>query len=493
MRIGSRERFATAVLLTVIALITLSVWQTFRTVESASGARRLAAEIASTLVNLRLVTFEHSLHTEERSRVQWVSISQRLDGLIERVRPGDAEEHRIVDDMREKRAQAKRLFAEVALAPGAQDGGARQQALEWRFRSQIFTRLFIVHQDNVTAAFRLMEIAADRSEAAQRRLLAAILFGLSIIAIAKIGVSWLIHRSVLAPVAELQHAAQRVAAGHWNVEFARRGNDEIGQLSRDLGKMTQTLRGSLGQVERSNRKLAALNKELEAFSYSVSHDLRSPLRSMDGFSLALLQDYGERLDEDGKDYLNRIRAACQRMGRLIDDLLGLSRVTRTELRVVEVNLSALAHEVAGALKGQDETRSTRWRVDENLTVRADRDLMRIALQNLLENAWKFTGRTPMATIHFGAREEGGQQVFFVADNGAGFDMAYAAKLFGAFQRLHHVDEFPGTGIGLAIVQRIVQRHGGRVWAQAQPGAGATFSFTLEVSGNDDRGQDDPAG
>ncbi|HEY1391750.1 MAG TPA: ATP-binding protein, partial [Methylibium sp.] len=246
-------------------------------------------------------------------------------------------------------------------------------------------------------------------------------------------------------------------------------------------------------IERKNEELAALNKEIEAFNYSVSHDLRAPLRSMDGFSLALLEDYGEQLDDEGKDSLNRIRAASQRMGRLIDELLGLSRVTRTELAIRAVDLSPIAREIAESLRRQSPQRQVQWVIDEGIVVQADRALMQIAMQNLLENAWKFTGKIENAVIRVGAVEHDGVMDCFVADNGVGFDMAYADRLFGAFQRLHHENEFSGTGIGLAIVQRILRRHEGRIWVHASPGHGATFFFSLKGQAHARTEQDHPAG
>ena len=228
--------------------------------------------------------------------------------------------------------------------------------------------------------------------------------------------------------------------------------------------------------------LATANSELESFSYSVSHDLRSPLRSIDGFAQALAEDYEQRLDDTGRDYLARIRAAAQRMGTLIDDLLSLSRVTRVELVRAPVDLTALATDIAARLREQNPGRAVLWRIEPAVTAEGDARLLRIALENLLGNAWKFTSKREGAIVEFGVEMLGdGRRAFCVRDNGAGFDMAHAAKLFGAFQRLHGVTEFAGTGIGLATVQRIVRRHGGRVWANASPGAGATFFFTLEAA------------
>jgi signal transduction histidine kinase len=234
----------------------------------------------------------------------------------------------------------------------------------------------------------------------------------------------------------------------------------------------------VSQLHERTTQLEATNKELEAFSYSVSHDLRSPLRSIDGFSLALLEDYGERLDATGQDYLQRVRAATQRMGQLIDDLLSLARVSRSELHHEHVDFSALTAAIADALQQEYPDRQVEAIIAPGLVGHGDARLLQIVLENLLGNAWKFTAKCPCATIEFGTVPYNGQMAFFVRDNGAGFDMAYANKLFGAFQRLHGLAEFSGTGIGLATVQRIIHRHGGHVWAESVVGQGATFYFTV---------------
>lgn len=232
------------------------------------------------------------------------------------------------------------------------------------------------------------------------------------------------------------------------------------------------------RVAERTAQLEAVNRELEAFSYSVSHDLRTPLRSIDGFSQALVEDYGEKLDEVGHDYLNRVRRAAQRMGLLIDDLLRLARITRAEMKPVPVDLSALAKEVIADLHKQRGYSEAPFQVQAGLSVYGDPGLLRIVLENLLDNAWKYSSKIAHPVIEVGSMAENGRTVYFVRDNGAGFDMAYVAKLFGAFQRLHRAEEFPGTGVGLATVKRILHRHGGEVWAEGKPGYGAIFRFTL---------------
>jgi len=235
-------------------------------------------------------------------------------------------------------------------------------------------------------------------------------------------------------------------------------------------------------VEQRTAELKAANKELESFAYSVSHDLRAPLRAINGFSKALLEDCGDGLSARGKDYLNRVMAGTQRMDQLIDDLLQLSRLTRAEMRYGSVDLSAMAGEIADELRQGEPDRHVEFTIAPGLTGWGDHTLLRDVLNNLLANAWKFTSGHDRARIEFGVVQSAGETAYFVRDDGAGFDMTYADKLFGAFQRLHKVDEFPGTGIGLATAQRIIHRHGGRIWAEGAVNKGATFYFTLGQKG-----------
>ena len=235
-------------------------------------------------------------------------------------------------------------------------------------------------------------------------------------------------------------------------------------------ELEQRVRERTGQLE-------AINKELEAFSYSVSHDLRAPLRSIRGFSEVLLERYSGQLDARGQDFLRRTAQSSQHMDKLIEDLLKLSRVGRSELHRHTINLSDMASAVIAEFRKAEPDRAIEVEITPGLAAQGDERLVRLALDNLLSNAWKFTSRAPQPRIEFG-RTEDADQAFFVRDNGAGFDMAYASRLFGVFQRLHTAAEFPGTGVGLATVQRIINRHGGRTWATGKPNEGATFYFTL---------------
>ncbi len=282
----------------------------------------------------------------------------------------------------------------------------------------------------------------------------------------------------------IRTAAPIGAIGTYWASHRRVTEDEL-ELLQALANSTsialenvQLLADLEARVRVRTAQLEAANRELEAFSYSVSHDLRAPLRSIEGYSAALEEDLGDRLDGRARDHLTRVRAASTRMNALIDDLLALSRVSRGDLRNESVDLSALSRSIVEDLARQAPERRFEIVIPDGLWATGDASLIRAVLENLLGNAFKFTANTPVSRIEVGCAEDGNDRVFFVRDNGAGFDMKYVGKLFAPFQRLHSAKDFPGTGVGLATVQRIIHRHGGRIWTESKLREGTTFSFTL---------------
>jgi PAS domain S-box-containing protein len=339
-----------------------------------------------------------------------------------------------------------------------------------------------------------------------------------------------VHRALGRPMSELMHADDRALADSWQVrlesgevqncrfelritrgdgdirwlEVSQRGrrnaNGDFAGTSGTLSDITErwlaaerleNLNAELeNRVRVRTAQLEASNRELEAFSYSVSHDLRSPLRAIDGFAAILEEDAAEKLDPGDRKHLARVRAGAQRMSQLIDDLLQLARISRASLNCRRFDLGVLAREIVSELTETEPQRQVDFELGENLVSFADPVLMRVALDNLLRNAWKFTGKCETARIAFGTKTlesaDGTETAYFVSDNGAGFDMSYANQLFRPFSRLHSESEYPGTGVGLANVQRVIQRHGGRIWAEAEVAHGATFYFTLPESEADDK-------
>ncbi len=361
-----------------------------------------------------------------------------------------------------------------------------------------------------------MDISADKVVAHEREFLWVAMTVFAVIVPFAIALGWIVGRKLAAPIFLLTIGAERIAGGDLKSKVSVGGDGEIAELARAFNSMASQLNNSLDNlreevatrrlaekevrelnlaledrvIERT-RRLEATNRELEAFTYSVSHDLRAPLRAINGFTEALLEDYGGLLDEEGKAYLYYLKDGSRDMKVLIEGLLKLSRSTRGELVRESVDLSALINSVVKELRRAEAERQVTVDVTPNIEVDADPALLKVVMENLLGNAWKYTEQTADATIAFVVEVQEGKSVYVVRDNGAGFDMAYVDKLFLPFQRLHKADEFSGAGIGLATVQRIIHRHGGRIWAQGVVGEGAIFYFTLGEDGRADEETDSP--
>jgi signal transduction histidine kinase len=367
-----------------------------------------------------------------------------------------------------------------------------------RFRKGQFVTFVPVAED-VNQRLGTLFIASD-TKAVSDTLRLSGLIALVVLGIAMLlayGLAAALQGRITTPILALAQTASAVSTRQdYSVRAPKLGEDELGALTDAFNHMlgrieaqNETLEAAVRErtreleqrneaLRRNAAELAASNSELDAFAYSVSHDLRAPLRSIDGFSQVLLEDYAPRLDDAARDALNRVRAASQRMATLIDDLLKLSRITRADFRSERVDLSGMARDIAAEIQRAAPERTVQFAITPGLAAEGDSRLLRVVLDNLLRNAWKYTGKQPAARVDFTALSQNGDHVFVVKDNGAGFDMQYADKLFGVFQRLHSATEFEGTGVGLATVRRIITRHGGKIWAEGAVGEGAAFYFTL---------------
>ncbi|GGF13171.1 hypothetical protein GCM10011611_18600 [Aliidongia dinghuensis] len=453
-----------------------------------------------------------------------------LQGIIERDTEGHStDDNFIVNDAGLYVTQPRYILDQVTLRFGTQSPYLRQclagdsgVALTDDYRA---VPVIAIYRWIPTRRFCLIA-KVDQAEALEpiltfrNSILLLGLLGLVIASVIAVGLA----RSITRPIKELQAGVERLGRGERDVHLRERSQDELGLLAREFNHMAGALAaqeielreqaqalqvvnakltGTNAELESENierrraesevrtlndelerrvlartTELATVNHELEAFVYSVSHDLRAPLRHMDGFSQALVEDYGDKLDDGAKNFLSRIRNASVRMGRLIDDLLELSRVSRGQFEHADVDLSAIAQQIVDTLRQGEPARTVAVDIAPGAMAWASGRLMAVALENLLGNAWKFTAKNPAARISFGIAEQRGRPAYFVRDNGVGFDMAYVHKLFAPFQRLHRNEEFEGTGIGLATVSRIIHRHGGEVWIEAAVGQGTTVYFTL---------------
>jgi signal transduction histidine kinase len=413
----------------------------------------------------------HDMDALEATRDLKSDFLARLAGAKDSTEPSDAAELRDAVESYGARAYdvSRRLIA-------GETGEAVLDAITAMQASQARTAALVkktaaLDRGEMAAAFE----AAFQAEAAARRYqIWASVACLGSVLLLSLGLS----RGLVRSVSALTRGFARFGRGEFEEPIPVASRDELGDLARDANAMAASLDRHISDRERIESALKTSNQELEAFSYSVAHDLRAPLRGINGYSSALIEDYGTQLDAEAHEYLDRIRAATERMAQLIDALLSLSRVTRVEFRREEVDLSRLADAIVKQLRASQPERGIDFVNEGRVIAQGDAPLLRALLENLLGNAWKFTGAQPSARICFGVETSDGTPVYYVRDNGAGFDMAYAQKLFAPFQRLHAEKEFAGTGIGLATVQRIVHRHGGRIWADGRVGEGATFHFTL---------------
>lgn len=493
MRIKTLVAVGMAVTVAILAPVATGLYVGFQGVNEALRKEEVVRDIARGIFELTTLTGDYLLHYEIRAKTQWKQKHKSLGQLFDEPGFEGAKEEPAIAVLRERHRKIGEIFAQLLVSHAKQQTQENQADLWLVVEQRLAARLLIQSQIMENDAFRLESEGVAGVRATGRR---AVWLGIGLVAsiLIVMAATWIvIVYRVVRPLRELERGIMILGGGNLDHRISGLGRDEIGEVGNAFNAMAEERKRAEGEVralavELEQRvkgrtaELAGANKELKAFAYTVSHDLRAPLRSMDGFSRALLEDYGGKLDEQGKDFLERIRGASQNMAQLIDGILQLSRVTRVELALSEVDLSGIAEVIVAELRDADSDRGAVFDIAPGIVAYGDARMLRRVLENLIGNAWKFTGKNPQARIEVGVTGDDGALTYYVRDDGAGFDMAYVDKLFCPFQRLHSTAEFKGTGIGLATVARIVQRHGGRVWAEGNIDHGATFYFTLSPEG-----------
>ena len=486
-----QNKFRVGIGITVVSAMVILVVELWASFELSDIQAEVAYgdAVRSHAVELNLLTSELLLHRSDRVKQQWSLAHQSFTRFLGNPRDLDPRVSLFTKEVDRRVRIAGQLYT--------RHFGSREPLYRSETDEKAATRFRISRiLAEVTAVMSLTERIDDHLKKKRQSLTATLFITLSVAALTVFAGSIVIILylvpGLIRRVADLREIIVDIGAGNLDREVKKTSDDELGDVYRATDRMRRSLLKSRQDLERANaglseardnlemrvRELNAVNAELEAFAYTISHDLRAPLRGMNGFSQALAEDYGEKLDETGLDYIQRISAAGKRMGQLIDDLLALSRVTRTEVTRSEVDLSEMAEGIAAQLKEGEPSRQVEFLIQPGIKTRGDPVLLRTVLENLMDNAWKYSARQARSVVEFGVTRDATEPIYFVRDNGVGFDMNYADKLFKPFHRLHGDQEFQGTGIGLASVANIVRRHGGRIWTDAQPGEGATFHFTL---------------
>ena len=477
----------------------------------ASGRDVFGDNLMKGMSELNDVTQYYLRHPEERPKAQWKLAYDSVSEMLNRPLRGGRKTI-IIDRMRGNFSDLGVLFDELAATyeKGAHDpsGSMPDEPLLQAKRQQL-ADLIALRSRKITqaAAAIAAESTVEMGDVTRKTAVFFPVFAVVMVAIT-VWFSMRIRRSIAGPISKLHQGTEIIGSGNLDHKVATSAHDEIGDLSRAFDDMTDKLKAvtvSKDELLREiserkqaeadilklsedmaarNLELESANKEMESFIYSMSHDLRAPIRTVSGFAKIIIEDYADKLDEQAKNYLVRIQNGSEKATRLIDDLLRLSRISRQDMDLIEMDLSGKASSVIADLREASPGRNVEVEIKPGLKASADPRLIEVVLSNLLGNAWKFTSKTENARIEFGTCEpatrntQPGTPVFFVKDNGAGFDQAYVEKMFLPFHRLHSENEFEGTGIGLTIVERVIRRHGGRVWAEGEVGKGATVYFTL---------------
>ena len=508
MKVKNRLYISAGILIVLVTVLVSAIFIISNQITKENRRYKIVHDVHLAVSELAIITYEYLIHHEERMEQQW---NLRYNSMAEIIEKAAAEEEsrELTKLISVDYTTLGNLFQQVTanykkgqklIQEGASQGKIDNVIL---LEERLVAQLLIESQSIFTDAYRMENKAHSSTAKAQE--LARNLTLISVIIFAAIitTTSLLIARSISKPLDMLIKGTEIIGKGDLEHKVNIKSRDEMGQLAVSFDEMTSKLKESYTglkkeiterkraeeKIQRLNRELEhrlieirAANKELEAFSYSVSHDLRTPLRAIDGFSQILLEDYPDKLDREGRRVLSVIRDNTGRMGKLIEDLLALSRLGRKEIRKTKINMEKLVRGVFEELKGVTPEEKLRMKMNDLPPAGGDESLIREVLANLLSNAIKFSKNEKSPVIEVGGTLEDNENIYYVKDNGVGFDMKYRDKLFGVFQRLHSQQEFKGTGVGLAIVQRIIHRHDGRVWAEGKVNKGTTFYFTLPRKG-----------
>jgi signal transduction histidine kinase len=503
MKIMTHLQIVAAASTALVVIMALLFYWTQNRLATANKSKNLADEIVSSVFERNTMKNDYLSNSNQRTKDKWFSKQNQIINLLKKP-PSNLVSiggRQTFDDIHNSLEKSSAVFQQIVDNRESLGNGQRPQAQTIEIEHNLVEQLLLNFLDTIANAHRL-QVASNVLIVSTQRTAAWVSISFIIsVALFMIIVAWSLNHIFSKGIESLRQGVAAIGDGNFHYLIPLRGEDEFAEVAGVFNTMSKNLMESRASLEleidkrkratdrieqlnlelnKTVSQLQGANQELEAFSYSVSHDLRAPLRAMSGFSEALMEDYGDRLEGEARTYLDEIVIGSRNMGQLIDGLLTLSRSTRGELRRDRVNLSVMADRIRGELEQTEPERRVEWQIESGMSALGDERMIEVVMRNLLGNAWKYTSGRAEPVIRFYAELDNDNRFFCVADNGAGFNMAHAEKLFQAFQRLHRQEEFPGIGIGLATAQRIVHRHGGTIHGYGEPGKGAVFKFSLPL-------------